>query len=111
MMAGVKTISEQQLNAVGEHIGRLAGTAPTTATATPLDGEAVFQSHCAACHGPDARGLVGPDITLASMGDITGAIEQVPMMIAMKVLGARDIEATADYLIEIRMPEPADINQ
>jgi mono/diheme cytochrome c family protein len=108
MMAGVKTISEQQLDAVGEYIRRLADPAEPEIAQTPVDGEVIFKTHCAACHGPDGRGLVGPDITLASIADITGAIEQVPMMVAMKVLGARDIEATADYLITIRLPESID---
>ena len=105
MMVGVKTITEQQINAVGDHIGNLAISMPAEEGPELPDGEALFRMNCAACHGPDASGLVGPDITLASAEDITGAIDRVPMMLAMKVLGAREIEATAHYLAEIREPD------
>jgi predicted CXXCH cytochrome family protein len=111
MMAGVKAITEQQLNAVGEYIGQLTGPGPPEDALSSLDGEAIFKMNCAACHGPDAKGLVGPDITLASTEDVTAAIEQVPMMVAMKVLGARDIEATVGYLTNIRGSERAGPNE
>ncbi|MFQ5548704.1 MAG: cytochrome c3 family protein [Woeseia sp.] len=101
LMFGLKSSTAEQINAVGDYIHGLADGAPASARAA-ADGESLFKRHCATCHGSDATGLVGPDITRASAEDITAAIEQVPMMIAMKVLGAREIRATADYLTEIR---------
>lgn len=107
MMVGVQTITEQQIKAVGDYIGSLEKSTQAEETPKLPDGEALFRMNCAACHGPDASGLVGPDITQASMEDITGAIDRVPMMVAMKVLGAREIEATADYIADIREPNSA----
>lgn len=111
MMVGVKSITEQQVTAVGKYIEGLAAIAVAETTPKPLDGEAIFKMNCAACHGSDARGQVGPDITLASTEDIRGAIDRVPMMVAMKMLGAREITATADYLAEIRNLKPAKANE
>ena len=102
MMVGVQSSSEAQIDAVGQYIQSLGVSAPVAAAPESPDGEEIFQQNCAACHGPDATGRVGPDITLASTDDITEAIDRVPMMIAMKVLGARDIKATADYLADVR---------
>lgn len=107
MMVGVKTATIGQVNAVGAYIQSLAVSTLASPMPKLPDGEAIFKQNCAACHGPDATGLVGPDIRLASMDDITGAIEQVPMMIAMKALGAKDVRAAADYLVEIRKTKPA----
>jgi mono/diheme cytochrome c family protein len=106
MMVGVKSSTETQLNAVGDYIHSLAEAAPVLSMTALPDGEAEFQQNCAACHGPDATGLVGPNITSASLGDITAAIDRVPMMVVMKVLGARDIKAIADYLLEVRESKP-----
>jgi mono/diheme cytochrome c family protein len=111
MMAGVRSMTVQQIGAVGEYIGSLAVASVEQTMPGLPDGKAVFNMNCAGCHGADARGLIGPDITHASVEDITTAIESVPIMIAMKVLGARDISATADYLVEIREPDPAEAQQ
>ena len=35
-------------------------------TANPVQGEAIFQSNCAGCHGLDADGLVGPSLKQVS---------------------------------------------
>jgi predicted CXXCH cytochrome family protein len=107
MMIGVKSSSETQIHAVGAYIQKLAVSVPALPMPKSPDGEVIFKQNCAACHGPDATGLVGPDITLATTEDISGAIGRVPMMIAMKALGAKDIRATADYLAEIRKTKPA----
>jgi len=111
MMVGVKSSTETQLNAVGDYIHGLAEATPVLPMTALPDGEAVFQQNCAACHGPDATGLVGPNITSASLEDITAAIGRVPMMVAMKVLGARDIRAAAEYLADIRESKPARVDK
>ena len=98
MMVGVQASTEAQLHAVGAYIKSLAVSTPIAATPNVPDGEAIFQQNCAACHGPDASGRLGPDIRLASIDDITAAIERVPMMLAMRILGANEIRAAADYL-------------
>ena len=98
MMVGVQASTEAQLHAVGAYIKSLAVSTPIAATPNVPDGEAIFQQNCAACHGPDASGRLGPDIRLASIDDITAAIERVPMMLAMRILGAKEISAAADYL-------------
>jgi cytochrome c oxidase cbb3-type subunit III len=48
-----------------------ASRAPVRATKNPLEGKpdaiqnggAMFRTRCAGCHGPDARGYLGPDLT------------------------------------------------
>ena len=101
MMVGVKSSTEGQIKAVGEYIHGLA-EAPASAMPAPPDGAAVFAQRCAACHGADATGMVGPNITSASAEDITAAINRVPMMVVMKVLGAREIGAVAEHLAKVR---------
>jgi predicted CXXCH cytochrome family protein len=111
LMFGLKTSSQDDIEAVAKYLQSLVREASITAESTTADGEALFKRHCAACHGPDGTGLVGPDITHASTDDITTAIEQVPMMIAMKVLGSKDIRATADYLGRIRQSIPTRVDE
>lgn len=111
MMAGAKAMPARQLDAIGEYLAKSAAATVPQDMRAPPDGEEIFQSHCAACHGPDGKGKIGPDISLSSVADINGAIEKVPMMIAMKVLGARDIQATVEYLTEIRPPEQVQSEQ
>jgi mono/diheme cytochrome c family protein len=111
LMFGLQTTPEEDINAVGEYLQGLAVIAPVAAEPVTSDGEALFKLHCAACHGPDGAGLVGPDIRFASTEDITVAMEQVPMMIATQVLGAKDIKATADYLADIRDSQPTRVEQ
>ena len=111
MMAGVKSSTEEQIHAVSEYLERLANSRRASAVRAAPDGKAIFSQNCAACHGPNATGGVGPDITQATLEDITAAIEQVPIMVAMKVLGARDVKAAADYLADSRASRPAKVDQ
>jgi mono/diheme cytochrome c family protein len=111
MMVGVKSSTKQEINAVGRYIAGLSTAAVAAATPTPLDGEAIFKTNCATCHGDDGKGRVGPDITHASLEDIWGAIDRVPMMLAMKTLGAKDVGATANYLAELRKSKPQRVSE
>jgi mono/diheme cytochrome c family protein len=111
MMIGVQSLTEQQIAAVGAYVGSLAVSAAVDTAQQPPDGDALFNTHCAACHGADARGRVGPDIVVASFNDITAAIDRVPMMIAMKTLGARDINAVADHLTVLQEQASTEIQE
>lgn len=54
---------------------------------------------CQACHGMDAKGLVGPNIRGKTADQIRTALGTVEMMVPIgKNLDAEDIEAVAAYL-------------
>jgi PKD repeat protein len=84
----------------------LTGSAQTTATITAVttppptsDGEALYNSYCASCHGPAGRG--GPDGSVVgeSAEDIAEAIAEVPVMRPLgQTLSAAQVEAIAAYL-------------
>jgi mono/diheme cytochrome c family protein len=40
-------------------------------TAEPMQAERLFQSHCAACHGPKGEGAMGPTLALPKLGRAT----------------------------------------
>jgi mono/diheme cytochrome c family protein len=88
--------------------------APSTPTPVPTVGSAggdllalgkeVFEKKagnvgCQACHGPDAKGVVGPNIRGKSADDIRKALKEVDLMMqTVKNLSDEDIEAVAAYL-------------
>jgi PKD repeat protein len=85
----------------------LTGSAQTTATVTAAtppppptgDGEALYNSYCANCHGPGGRG--GPDGSVVGEDaeDIAEAIREVPTMRPLAgLLDATQLEAIAAYL-------------
>lgn len=54
---------------------------------------------CQACHGIDAKGVVGPNIRGKTADDIRKALKEVDLMMqTVKNLDDRDIEAVAAYL-------------
>ena len=73
VIAAVVTLAVGGL--AGEHTtlaqGRAARAAEPRPTKNPLEGnaqaigngKAMFRTRCAGCHGPDARGYLGPDLT------------------------------------------------
>ncbi len=65
--------------------------APTPAPAA-LDGEALYNSNCAACHSNPAL-FAG-----SSAAAISAAISAVPSMNSLSTLSAEEIQAIADYL-------------
>lgn len=106
MMLGVIGSTDQQIEAVGQYLLSLGDDALVASLEEQSDGETIFNQRCAACHGPNATGRVGPDITQASVDDIALAIEQVPMMVAMKILSVTEIRAAALYLASLHNSNP-----
>jgi putative heme-binding domain-containing protein len=43
----------------------------TAQTAEPIQAERLFQSHCAACHGPKGEGAMGPTLAVPKLGRAT----------------------------------------
>ncbi len=87
--------------------------APPTADAI-RNGEAIFRARCAGCHGLDARGLTGPDLTglwAAGLAD-----EQLFQIVRLGVPGSEmppfdsrsqvdEIRETLAYLRTLNLPE------
>lgn len=75
------------------------GTSVSLSLTAPTGG-ALFSLRCAGCHGSDATGFIGPDITGRSSSDITTAVHSVPYMLWLgQLLTAEEIQALADYLV------------
>lgn len=88
----------------GEH-----GAAGGEAGASAADGEAVFKANCVACHGPEGKGLVGPNLTdgewlyggtLADIENtVTNGSKKNAVMIAwLPVLGPEKVKAVSAYV-------------
>ena len=65
-------------------------------------GKAIFETEaggigCDTCHGPDAAGLVGPDIRGKDSVDIVAALASVPQMSFIR-LNRDDLLAVQEYL-------------
>lgn len=76
-----------------------------------LDGRQLFASHCAACHGENAKGGVGPDLTTAAyrygktrdeVAKSIGEGRPGGMPGFGGQLSRGEIEALADYLLSIK---------
>jgi len=62
----------------------------------------LFQSNCAACHGADATGGVGPNIQGKNAEDVIEAINKVPMMISLKgSITKADADSIGNYLASL----------
>jgi len=76
---------------------------PAAGTGDPVaQGEQIFQKTaggvgCASCHGPEARGLIGPNIRGKTASQISSALGHVDAMLFIK-LTSEQIEAVAAYL-------------
>jgi hypothetical protein len=61
-------------------------------------GGSLFIRHCAACHGADAAGKIGPSIRGETIDLINAAIGSVPVMRGHAILSPEERQAIADYL-------------
>jgi len=72
-------------------------------------GSALYLLHCAACHGEDAKGKIGPNIQGIAVSFITAAINVIPIMRGHSTLPLEDQEEIAAYLdLLARGAEPSD---
>ena len=69
------------------------------------DGAAIYKARCAACHGPEGQGKVGPAVKGASLTDqITDLLtkgedaKKAPHKKAISGLSPEDAKAVADYV-------------
>jgi len=70
------------------------------------DGAAIYKTKCAACHGPEGQGKVGPavkgsSLTAAQITDLLtkgNDAKKVPHKKAVAGLSADDAKAVADYV-------------
>ena len=75
-------------------------------SAFAADGAATFKAKCAACHGPEGQGKVGPKLagTSLSADQISDLLtkgdeaKKAPHKKAMASLSADDAKAVADYV-------------
>ncbi len=61
-------------------------------------GGLLFIRHCAACHGADAGGKIGPRIRGETINLINTGISVVPLMRGHAILAPEERQAIADYL-------------
>jgi cysteine-rich repeat protein len=74
------------------------GCAADCSTET-LDGEALFETHCSSCHGPDGSGAIGPDIRGTTAAAIQSAIdEDNGGMGTLDFLAPAELQAISDVL-------------
>ncbi len=84
-------------------IAAVLGFAGFASQANAADGKALFQTNCAACHGANATGGVGPNIQGKDAEDVTEAINKVPMMAGLKgTITKADAKAIGDYLKSLK---------
>lgn len=78
--------------------------------AFPADGAATYQAKCAACHGPEGQGKVGPAVkgTSLSADQINDLLtkgndaKKAPHKKAVAGVSADDAKAVADYLKNLK---------
>ncbi|MFN3202694.1 MAG: cbb3-type cytochrome c oxidase N-terminal domain-containing protein [Bradymonadia bacterium] len=82
------------------------------------EGKGIFATNCAACHGPDGGGIVGPNLTddfwLHGKGDIAGVVRVVAdgvpekgMIAWKKQLKVKEMVAVSAYIMSLRGTTPA----
>ncbi|MEY3214411.1 MAG: cytochrome c oxidase, cbb3-type, subunit [Pseudomonadota bacterium] len=93
----------------GEAGSGAAAGAEQVAAAPAVDGAEVFKTNCVACHGPEAKGGVGPNLTDAewkngggTLADIEATINNGVAGTAMiswtPLLGAEKVKAVSAYV-------------
>lgn len=93
----------------GEAGGAPAGGEAVAAAAPAVDGAEVFKTNCVACHGPEAKGGVGPNLTDAewknsdgSLAGIEGTLNKgvtgTAMIAWTPLLGDEKVKAVAQYV-------------
>ncbi len=71
--------------------------------ANAATGKALFQANCAACHGANAKGVVGPNIRGKDGKDVKDALASVAMMAGLKgTITKTDAEAIGKYLKSLK---------
>lgn len=76
-------------------------------------GRAIFQQYCVACHGPEAGGLIGPNLTdnawihgggkpTAILQTVTGGVAAKGMPSWGPVLGPDKVEKVVSFVISLR---------
>ncbi len=65
-------------------IAAVLGFAGFSVQANAATGKALYQANCAACHGANATGGIGPNIVGRNAKDVTYALSNVPMMMSFK---------------------------
>ena len=68
----------------------------------PLDGTALYQTNCAACHGAG----VNSNKIGATVARINAGIVNAPSMNSLSSLTATEIQAISDYLVSLTPPPP-----
>lgn len=100
-----RIIAEAQA-ASGEHGGAAGGE---QVAASGADGAEVFKTNCVACHGPEGKGLVGPNLTDGdwlyggTLADIentvtNGSKVNATMIAWLPVLGPEKVKAVSAYV-------------
>lgn len=83
--------------------------APALATTAAADAEPkeLYAEHCAPCHGADAKGAYGPDLTKSKKKDPSALRQQIAAGIGNKMpafagkLSAAEIDALVSYLQQL----------
>ncbi len=71
--------------------------------ANAATGKALFQENCAACHGANATGVIGPNIQGRDGKDVIKALGSVAMMASLKgVITKADAEEIGKYLTSLK---------
>ncbi|WP_085991886.1 cytochrome c550 [Oceanobacillus senegalensis] len=80
------------------------GTEQSAEGEVSTDPEAVFQANCAACHGADLSGGMGPDLTTVgskyNAEDITGIIQNGKGQMPAVQIPAEEAQLLAEWLSE-----------
>jgi len=88
----------------------VAMTAAVAVPAFAADGAATYKAKCAACHGPDGGGKIGPALkgTALSADDIVAMLtngndaKKAPHKKGISGLSADDAKAVADYVKSLK---------
>ncbi len=84
-------------------IAAVLGFAGFSVQAHAATGKTLYQTSCAACHGANATGGVGPNIVGRSAKNVADAIKDVPMMAGLKgTITNADEKAIGDYLQSLK---------
>lgn len=75
------------------------GFAGFSVQAHAATGKALYRANCAACHGANATGGIGPNIVGRNAKDVTYALNNVPMMMSFKgSITKSDVDNIGKYL-------------
>lgn len=99
-------LSPAEVTAITGYVSNLQQSATTgsstTSTTTPATGSAVFETTCAACHGPNGEGGIGPSLVDSPISPalvksiVTNGLGDMPALAAK--LTPEQIQLVADYV-------------